>query len=95
MGRDKKALDGGLTFVLDGPAGVEVVHRGPGRGVPSRRARRMVQSMTTPRAADTSDCCCANGATPTVGPFHALNADPDVMATIGPVMTAQQSPTSS
>jgi 5-deoxy-5-amino-3-dehydroquinate synthase len=24
MGRDKKALDG-LTFVLDGPAGVEVV----------------------------------------------------------------------
>jgi 5-deoxy-5-amino-3-dehydroquinate synthase len=25
MGRDKKALTGGLTFVLDGPAGVEVV----------------------------------------------------------------------
>lgn len=25
MGRDKKVLDGGLTFVLDGPAGVEVV----------------------------------------------------------------------
>jgi 5-deoxy-5-amino-3-dehydroquinate synthase len=25
MGRDKKALGGGLTFVLDGPAGVEVV----------------------------------------------------------------------
>ena len=25
MGRDKKALDG-LTFVLDGPAGVEVVN---------------------------------------------------------------------
>ncbi|MDP9463002.1 MAG: 3-dehydroquinate synthase, partial [Actinomycetota bacterium] len=24
MGRDKKALDGGLTFVLDGPGGVEV-----------------------------------------------------------------------
>ncbi|MFV0316317.1 MAG: 3-dehydroquinate synthase family protein [Microthrixaceae bacterium] len=26
MGRDKKSLDGGLTFVLDGPDGVEVVH---------------------------------------------------------------------
>ena len=25
MGRDKKALGAGLTFVLDGPAGVEVV----------------------------------------------------------------------
>jgi len=29
MGRDKKAVDGGLTFVLDGPDGLEVV-----RGVP-------------------------------------------------------------
>ncbi len=26
MGRDKKVLDAGLTFVLDGPNGVEVVH---------------------------------------------------------------------
>jgi 5-deoxy-5-amino-3-dehydroquinate synthase len=25
MGRDKKVLDHGLTFVLDGPNGVEVV----------------------------------------------------------------------
>ena len=25
MGRDKKALTGGLTFVLDGPDGLEVV----------------------------------------------------------------------
>jgi hypothetical protein len=25
MGRDKKVLDAGLTFVLDGPAGLEVV----------------------------------------------------------------------
>ena len=25
MGRDKKALGDGLTFVLDGPAGAEVV----------------------------------------------------------------------
>ena len=25
MGRDKKATDGGLTFVLDGPAGLAVV----------------------------------------------------------------------
>ena len=32
MGRDKKALDG-LTFVLDGPRGVEVVAgRARGRG---------------------------------------------------------------
>jgi 5-deoxy-5-amino-3-dehydroquinate synthase len=34
MGRDKKALDDGLTFVLDGPAGVEVV-----TGVPAGVAR--------------------------------------------------------
>ncbi|HSS10069.1 MAG TPA: 3-dehydroquinate synthase family protein, partial [Acidimicrobiales bacterium] len=27
MGRDKKAIDRGLTFVLDGPAGLEVVRR--------------------------------------------------------------------
>ena len=31
MGRDKKAIDGGLTFVLDGPAGLEVVGRRAGR----------------------------------------------------------------
>ena len=36
MGRDKKALDG-LTFVLDGPAGVEVVRR---RSTARRRRRR-------------------------------------------------------
>ena len=30
MGRDKKATGGGLTFVLDGPGGLEVV-----RGVPA------------------------------------------------------------
>ena len=36
MGRDKKALDG-LTFVLDGPAGVEVV-----AGVPRRPVRSAV-----------------------------------------------------
>jgi len=29
MGRDKKALDGGLTFVLDGPDGVELVDQVP------------------------------------------------------------------
>jgi len=29
MGRDKKALDGGLTFVLDGPNGVELVDHVP------------------------------------------------------------------
>ena len=29
MARDKKALDSGLTFVLDGPAGLEVVRRVP------------------------------------------------------------------
>ena len=34
MGRDKKALDG-LTFVLDGPGGVEVV---PGVGEDAVRA---------------------------------------------------------
>ena len=40
MGRDKKALDG-LTFVLDGPAGVEVVER-------RRRRRRAHGARTDP-----------------------------------------------
>ena len=35
MGRDKKATGGGLTFVLDGPAGLEVV-AGVGRRCPGR-----------------------------------------------------------
>jgi len=33
MGRDKKALGGGLTFVLDGPVGVEVVPDVPAQAV--------------------------------------------------------------
>jgi 5-deoxy-5-amino-3-dehydroquinate synthase len=40
MGRDKKALGEGLTFVLDGPAGVEVV-----TGVPAGAARAVLQAM--------------------------------------------------
>ena len=39
MGRDKKALDG-LTFVLDGPAGIEVV-----AGVPEEPVRAALESM--------------------------------------------------
>ena len=42
MGRDKKALDG-LTFVLDGPHGLEVVPDVPRRRPPARRARRDVR----------------------------------------------------
>jgi 5-deoxy-5-amino-3-dehydroquinate synthase len=41
MGRDKKALGEGLTFVLDGPAGVEVV-----AGVESDAAREVLDAMT-------------------------------------------------
>jgi 5-deoxy-5-amino-3-dehydroquinate synthase len=41
MGRDKKALDG-LTFVLDGPSGIEVV-----AGVPEDAVRTALESMTT------------------------------------------------
>ena len=40
MGRDKKALAGGLTFVLDGPEGVEVV-----TGVPVDAARDALGAM--------------------------------------------------
>jgi 5-deoxy-5-amino-3-dehydroquinate synthase len=40
MAADKKALDGGLTFVLDGPAGVEVVPR-----VPAEAARAALDRM--------------------------------------------------
>jgi hypothetical protein len=29
MARDKKAMDRGLTFVLDGPSGLELVNRVP------------------------------------------------------------------
>ena len=39
MGRDKKALDG-LTFVLDGPAGVEVV-----AGVPEEPVRAALERL--------------------------------------------------
>jgi len=39
MGRDKKALGGGLTFVLDGPRGVEVVPGVPEGAVRSALAR--------------------------------------------------------
>jgi 5-deoxy-5-amino-3-dehydroquinate synthase len=41
MGRDKKAVDG-LTFVLDGPTGVEVV-----AGVPERAVREALAAMRT------------------------------------------------
>jgi 5-deoxy-5-amino-3-dehydroquinate synthase len=40
MGRDKKVLDDGLTFVLDGPAGVEVV-----TGVEPELARSTLEAL--------------------------------------------------
>jgi 5-deoxy-5-amino-3-dehydroquinate synthase len=43
MGRDKKALGEGLTFVLDGPNGVEVV-----AGVDAGEARDVLVAMTAP-----------------------------------------------
>jgi hypothetical protein len=42
MGRDKKVLSDGLTFVLDGPAGVEVV-----TGVSVDAANDALSTMTT------------------------------------------------
>ena len=41
MGRDKKALGSGLTFVLDGPSGVEVV-----TGVPAAAAGQALEAMS-------------------------------------------------
>ena len=41
MGRDKKALDG-LTFVLDGPTGVEVV-----AGVPESAVHAALEAHAT------------------------------------------------
>ncbi len=41
MGRDKKSLDGGLTFVLDGPEGVEVV-----RGVDPSLVTSTLEAVT-------------------------------------------------
>ena len=43
MGRDKKALDG-LTFVLDGPSGVEVVAGVPAEAVLDALARMPVRA---------------------------------------------------
>ena len=40
MGRDKKVLDAGLTFVLDGPDGIEVV-----AGVPEDAVRLALAAM--------------------------------------------------
>jgi 5-deoxy-5-amino-3-dehydroquinate synthase len=50
MGRDKKALDG-LTLVLDGPGGVEVV-----AGVDPQVATEALQAMSC--ASARSSCCC-------------------------------------
>jgi 5-deoxy-5-amino-3-dehydroquinate synthase len=40
MHRDKKALGSGLTFVLDGPSGIEVVS-----GVDEEPVRRAMEAM--------------------------------------------------
>ena len=38
MGRDKKVVDDGLTFILDGPRGLEVVS-----GIPAALVRETLQ----------------------------------------------------
>ena len=58
MGRDKKALRG-LTFVLDGPAGVEPVS-GVDAAPPWRGLRRRCDACR-PSAVDTVRCCCCSG----------------------------------
>ena len=61
MGRDKKVLSDGLTFVLDGPAGVEVV---TGVSVePPATHWRCIDRRITSRFHDSrpNGCCCASG----------------------------------
>ncbi len=45
MGRDKKATSGGLSFVLDGPRGLEVV-----QGVPPEPVRQALAALRSPAA---------------------------------------------
>ena len=81
MRRDKKALDG-LTFVLDGPDGVEVV---PGVGdepvLASARSDDVTATVLTTERLTLRGWRDSDRAA-----FHAMNSDPRVMATIGPVM---------
>ena len=60
MGRDKKALTGGLTFVLDGPAGVEVVPDVPEAAV---RAALDDAAAVIPDRRAPNGCCCGGGPT--------------------------------
>ena len=92
MGRDKKALDG-LTFVLDGPAGVEVV-----AGVPEAAAAvgaRRWSARRDPGAPHRAAAAAAAGPTPTARRSAALNADPAVMAHDRPAAVDGRSPTPS
>ena len=77
MGRDKKALDG-LTFVLDGPDGVEVV-----AGVFAAPVLEALDRMAPVNAATTAAHRAARAAALARrrrAAFHALNSRPVVMA---------------
>ena len=89
MARDKKALDGGLTFVLDGPDGVEVV-----AGVPVDAAREALDrheaTVTTPRLS-TERLLMREWRDDDRDPYAVLNADPEVMRHFPSMLTPQQS----
>ena len=75
--RQEGARSDGLTFVLDGRDGVEVVSRRTGRRGP-RRARRHDAAVTTPRLSHRT-VAAARWRDDDRGPYAALNADPEVM----------------
>ena len=82
MGRDKKALTGGLTFVLDGADGVEVVPDVPEAAV-ARRARRRPGVIPEVRTARLLLRAFTDADRPA---WAAIHADPLVMATLGPLL---------
>ncbi len=89
MGRDKKALGGGLTFVLDGPRRRRSRHGCAGRGG-QRGAPLDGGIVTTPRLT-TARLLMREWRDGDRIPYAALNGDLDVMQHFPSTLTAQQS----
>ena len=85
MGRDKKAL-GGLTFVLDGANGVEVV-----TDVARNRPDAPLADVAADSMIRTDRLILRRWSPPDRGAFAAINSDPLVMETLGPPLTREQS----